>query len=200
MNKHSEFDPNAISVVLVALSKGHRIAFCGAVAERLIPNYEAFSREEGWGNIRVLRKGLNTVWDCAVGASPSQADVVALLQECDSVTPEPGEFDSDLASAALDAANAVSAALSCCVDGDPAHCADVATYARDTVDMYVQIRGDVDSNDPDLEAKIRTHPLMIHEMERQRSDLRLLQAATDLEAAIVQRLKGTGESNLSTRS
>jgi hypothetical protein len=115
----------------------------------------AFVAEEEWSDPETLRTALDAVWGYATGSPLSESERIRLAGECEAAAPEPGDFRSDLASAALDAATAIGAALACCATGDPEHCAEAATYARDTVDMYVQIRGDVDSDDNDLEAKIR---------------------------------------------
>lgn len=189
MNTPIDFDPQAVAAALTELSPQHRVAFCAAVAERLLPNYLAFAAEEEWGDPESLRTALDAVWGCATGSRLSEGERIRLAGACEAAAPEPGDFRSDLASAALDAATAIGAALACCGNGNPEHCAEAATYARDTVDMYIQIRGDVDSDDSDLDAKIRTHPLMVRETDRQASDLRLLRKASIVDTSLTRRLR-----------
>jgi Protein of unknown function (DUF416) len=59
-------------------------------------------------------------------------------------------------------------------DGDPASAVTVSTPSRDTVDMYVQELEQMPTSTQDLEERIRLHPLMQNEIERQYSDLEQL--------------------------
>jgi uncharacterized protein YjaG (DUF416 family) len=190
------FDAEALAETLATLSHAHRVAFCAAVCERLVPNYVRFAREERWGNPTLLREALDIVWHCALGARSGSDELRVLAERSEEAAPEPAEFESDLASAALDAANAVAASLRCCQDGDVERCIEVATYARDTVDMYVQIRESMDQDDPGLERRIADHPLMVREMGKQSSDLEMLRRAPAVDDALVRRLKGAGEGSL----
>ena len=47
----------------------------------------------------------------------------------------------------------------------------MATFAADTIDMYVQVIDELDPADPQLDEKIGSHPLMIQEVCKQKEDL-----------------------------
>lgn len=162
----------------------------------MLPSYAMFSVEEAWGNTTVLRSSLDAAWDYVLTGQKDESRFGFLLSQCDDITPTPHEFESDLASAALDAANATTATLLCCLDGDAARGVEVAEYARDTIDMYLQIRGDIDPDDPEIEDRIAMHPLMQKEVNRQLNEIILLQSA-ESPAVVFQRLRNSQPSLLS---
>lgn len=191
------FDEHLLSNLLTRLSAEGRIAFCASVCERLLPSFERFATEEAYGNAQILRRGVDLAWRCAQGHSVSEQELKEFTEQVEDIAPEPGDFDSDFASSALDAASAVGATLRCCETGEVAHCVEVAVYARDSVDMYIQIRGDISSEDPSLEEKIVAHPLMQREIERQLFALNMLERARAIDESIVTALKNLrGEGTL----
>jgi hypothetical protein len=151
----------------------------------------AFQAETGWGDPSILRTGLDTAWRVALGEEAVSDELRTLRLECLDQAPATGHFESDLESAALDAANAVAETVACCSDSRAAHCAEIATFAADTVDMYLQISGAV-QNGASLEAQIRAHPLLQRELERQRADLALLRAAPQVDPILRDVLLGGG--------
>jgi uncharacterized protein YjaG (DUF416 family) len=182
--KHPHADTEQFESVLLELSPSHRIAFCAAIAERLYPNFVAFHEESGWGEPSVLRAGLDAAWVIACDEEAADAERLSELRmECLEQAPPTGHFESDLESAALDAATAAAETVACCMDASVVHCSDIATFAADTVDMYLQISGAVQGGAA-LEAQIAAHPLMQRELERQRADLALLRAAPRVDAVL----------------
>jgi uncharacterized protein YjaG (DUF416 family) len=183
------FDEQGLLTQLSKLRAQHRVAFCASICERLLPGFDRFATEEDFGNVQILRQGLDIAWECAQGSNPAGEIVSELSRQAEEVAPDPGEFTSDFASAALDAANAVSATLRCCETGEVDHCLEVATYARDSVDMYIQIRGDVNDADPLLEEKIVAHPLMQREIERQLRALEILEDTREVDDRVIATLR-----------
>ncbi len=169
-------DIEKLTSSLRSLPHRKQLAFAASVAERLLPNYEAFFRESGWGDPRVIRSGLDAVW-AFVRRRQLSADVVQSLERAiTKVTPEPGEFESALASAALDAANAVNQSLTCCLRQDPKKVAEIASFARDTIDMFIQVRDGLQYGGADFETHIERDPLMLTELRRQADALAWLRA------------------------
>ena len=71
--------------------------------------------------------------------------------------------------------------LQFCSDKQLSHVMSIATFARDTIDMYVQVIEELDPADPHLDEKIARHPLMLQEISKQEGDLLKL-AQTKLQA------------------
>lgn len=186
---YAVFDPTILKRHLERMPVQKRIAFCAALCERMLPNYSEFSRETRWGSCSRLRAALDVVWDVALGAEHSSAELQSLIKECGELAPEPGEFRSPFTSAALDAATAISNALDCCIDGGVEECVENATLARDTIDVFLQNRGEVDIDDPQFERRIATHPLMQRELSRQLEDLEVLERAPRIDSSLSQWLK-----------
>ena len=183
------FSQDKVQLALGSLpSHRHRLAFAAGVCERLLPNYDAFSREVAWGDPTLLRRGLAIVWRVVQGGTVRLAEIRELQAMIRAVTPDTEDFGSPLTSAALDASSAVHEALEACFRDEPRRIAEIATLARDTVDMYVRERDDLHSSDPLFQQRILVDPLMVRELEKQRSDLNLL-TRTQLDADFVRRYR-----------
>ncbi|MNI76056.1 hypothetical protein D3C73_1322600 [compost metagenome] len=73
---------------------------------------------------------------------------------------------------------------------------DIASFCRDTVDMFIQEETDMDYSDPEFEQKILRHPLMVNELQRQNEIIRFLESCSELNNEIIQQLRNSshGES------
>jgi hypothetical protein len=165
---------DAIRENAATLSRPAKIAFVLSIAERLFPNYVVFSRRRRWGDPTTLRRAMDVAWDLLSGEVPSAKTLRELRQAVEEAAPDTEKFKDPLVSAALDAATAVESLVNLLRDDDAEHVVDATSYARDTVDLYVQELEDMDTDDPDLEERIRTHALMQRELRRQDDDLEYL--------------------------
>lgn len=170
------FDKSDLTAAVSKLPGEARLAFALSCAERLLPNYVAFSRQHRWGNAASLRAALDSGWDALAGKPPSEAHRAKLILDVQAAQPNTEDFDTILVSSALDAASTAELALEQLHDGGVEHAVEIGTLCVDTVDMFVQELEQFDAADPELEKKIRQHPLMQRELERQASDLRRLRA------------------------
>lgn len=62
----------------------------------------------------------------------------------------------------------------------------MATYATDSVDLYVQEIEGMSPVDPLLEQKILMHPLMQRELRQQEDDLTAIESATELNQSFLE--------------
>jgi hypothetical protein len=147
------------------------VIFALACAERLLPNFRRFSREHGWGNVQPLREALDLAWAWLENGSIDAAAAAELRDACEEQAPNTEDFDSLYVSPALDAANASVAVAKLLVEPEAETAVEVATLARDTVDMYVQEIDGMPANSADLEELIRLHPMMQRELSDQREAL-----------------------------
>lgn len=174
-NNSARYDAGYLKKMLGELPHSHRLAFAASCCERAYPNYLIFFQRARWGGPGTLRKSLDTVWDCIEGSVRALDDIVELEQKCESVTPDLDDFstaDIDVeAGAAQEAAFMVRLLLQFCRDNQLSYALRIATFARDTIDMYVQVLEGLDPADPQLDEKIVQHPLMLRELQTQESDL-----------------------------
>lgn len=75
-----------------------------------------------------------------------------------------------------------------------------ATYATDSVDLYVQEIENMSPNDPTLEKKILAHHLMQRELAQQEENLKMIEQTPSLSREFLAQLKqswgNNGKSNL----
>ena len=162
------FDEAALAASGARLIPSARLAFALACAERLLPNYLAFHRKVGWGRPETLRKALDSAWEALIeGTLPGDAALAELELEVVACEPETEGFDTILVSSALDAACAAGHVLATLRTHEVAEMVAVASLARDSVDMYVQEAESMSAQTPDLEERIRLHPLMQAELRYQ---------------------------------
>jgi len=119
----------------------HRVAFAVTIAEKLYPNYVAFSKNKNWGDPNVLRGALDEIWkSIEEGQLMKNDSVVQLRKKIEDVTPDMDEFGSEIqGSLALDAAAAVYSALECSFNGSPEEAVSVAHSALSS--KYMELEG-----------------------------------------------------------
>lgn len=167
------FDPRKMRNVLRTLPPWKRVAFMGSCCERMLPNYLTFSSETGYGDVTQLNRGLAEVWRW-VETNQAPNDVDALVQACEQQGPDTAEFRSIYTSAALDAANSIATTLEALGEATEDRAIEVASLARDTIDLFVQQWNDLDPNDSEIERRIVESPLMQSELKMQRQCLERL--------------------------
>ena len=151
------------------LEDGQRLAFGLLCCERLLPNFSRFSVQTGFGDSAVLRKAMDDLWN---SLPPSSIPVLTDSRlACELQAPDSKDFETPLASAAMDAAVAVSLLFSVSDAEDAEAVMQIIQLSRDTVEMYCDTICDLRPGDSDREAKIQNHPLVIAELEQQSRDL-----------------------------
>jgi uncharacterized protein len=163
--------PDEIRKQLRTLPDKARLLFAVLTCEHLYPNYVHFQQVETWGNAEVLREAIDIIYQYLINDSLYTAsDFEALTHSVELITPDMDDFSGITTSFALDACTAVLSTLAYLLEPALDHLVAVATYARDTVDMYIQVRDDFDSSGSDstIEDRIANDPLMIQEKARQR--------------------------------
>lgn len=158
-----------------------RVAFALSCAERLLPNYLAFRKETGWGSSHVLRRGLDVAWDQLSGSRDSLEQLRAVSTECESQAPDSEDFDSLYTGAAQDAVLALCSVFDYLTG--PATIEKIeqaSSYAVDSIDLYVQEVENMNPQDHKVEERIRLHPLMQTELEKQELAMVQLRPPADL--------------------
>jgi uncharacterized protein YjaG (DUF416 family) len=171
------YDEEELGKSLNSLPAWKRIAFMAQIGERLLPNYERFSAVTGFGDVSPLRKALDAAWTW-IELGIVADDLNGMRDACERQAPDTEKFRSPFTSAALDAANVAAAILDALERPDDAQPVEVASLARDTVDLFVQELMDLDPSAPGFEEAILQHYLMQRELRRQREDLEALTKST----------------------
>jgi uncharacterized protein len=167
------FDEKRLEKSLQRLAVWKRIAFMAQVGARMLPNYQRFSAETGFGDVSILKDAFDAAW-IWIESGKSPDNLTVLREACEKQAPKTEQFRSRYTSAALDAANAAEATLDAIEHPDEVRPAEVASLARDTVDLFVQELMGLDPNTPGFEEAILRHDLMQRELRHQREDLETL--------------------------
>lgn len=169
----AEFDPGRLRAACRSLPDWKRVAFMAMCCERMLTSCAGFSAETGSGDAAALRRALDAVWRWVEsdGIAEDRDDLVAA---CDRLAPDTAEFVSPCASAALNATNAIAVTLEILGEATEDRLVEVATLARDTVDVFVRQRHGYDPGAADLGSWISNDPLMREELARQNETLAFL--------------------------
>jgi uncharacterized protein YjaG (DUF416 family) len=182
------FDEVRLRQGLIGFEPWKRVVFMLLCCQRMVPNYEKFSADTGFGEPSQLWRGLRMAWTW-IESELVPPDLKELRASVERQAPDTeGDFPSQFTSAALDAASAVAYVLDAVeapTDSATLELAIVvARLARDTVDLYVFHSTGLDSKDA-----IDNHPLMQAELRRQREDIDRLDKWTKTKREAVESLQ-----------
>jgi uncharacterized protein YjaG (DUF416 family) len=153
---------------LETLSQVNRLLFTVLTCEMLYPNYVFFNKRVDWGDSTVLQDGMILIYQSIFnGGKYKQKDVEVAISNVDMITPDTDDFPGLITSFALDACTSIYSTLTYLIDSNIENIVDVAIYARDTVDMFVQDKGNLKYGDPEIEYKIASDSFMTSEKKRQ---------------------------------
>lgn len=183
------FNSQQLREWLATLSKEKQLAFGAACCERLVPNYVLFQQDSGFGDVRPVRDALDLIWSFLEGRQVSENDINEATLACESAAPNSDISTSLFVTAAQDACFAICCLLDYLHENNVDKIVQVATYATDSVDLYVQEVEHLPPNDLQLEEKILAHPLMQRELVQQRIDLGAIEQASQLNHQFFSHLK-----------
>ncbi len=181
------YDFESLEEELEKLPPLHRIAFAASGCEGLLPNYNAFSREENWGDPSILRKALDEVWQILRGKPIDVNAIEKLKVDCDSDDLVP--HSEDFAGYVIEARGACIAVyhtLSACINFDTATIVEAIKRLAYAIELSEDLIEElnVDLNKLEYSEYIQTiarHPFAVREMAKQNEDLQRLKEAKTLE-------------------
>jgi uncharacterized protein YjaG (DUF416 family) len=122
------------------LSDRHCVVLAAAASERLLPLYELFQGDEGWGDYDFLRRGLDSVWAVLAGEGTAE-NLRGLSAEGEERTvPDLGgdeRWKSDWVSEGQDAAIAVLITMDAAAGEDRENAVHAVQYEIDALDNYI---------------------------------------------------------------
>lgn len=178
-----------IKKLIKELEPAQNAAFVALTCEKMLPNYFRFSEIEKWGNSEIYTEALTTLYGFVLNQSYDKEYIVRIMDDLEANSPDLDEFDSPTASYALDTSSAMLEAVSFLLDGKIEHIYNCATYATDTVDMFIQELNDLDPNHPNLGNIIDKNGYMVNETERQERMLKLLTDINRFDVDIIKNLR-----------
>jgi len=158
-----------------------------------------FSSKFKTGDAVPLRQALDFSWLSLLDGKREIDVPEYLLLSVESQMPDAECFDTIYVSSALDACAACFLLLDFLRQRKLDRILEIATLARDTVDMFVQELENIPPNDPNIEQKLQTHELMRNEINVQKSTMILLKSINTITPSIIAKLKNEW-SNLSRGS
>lgn len=176
------FDRATITTELQNLDNWRAAVFAASICERMMPPYREFARSCAFDDAP-LRTALDAAWEaiCA-GVLFTEAQVARLEHLCDESAPDTEEFIHPLTSVALNTAVAVKLLVKYLAEQDLDYVVDIASLARDSIDLYVQEGDLLNPENQRREEQIAGHPLMQLELQRQAQDLFEMRGLTSAEA------------------
>ena len=171
--------------------------FCNLNCEKMLPCYRVFSETEQWGNFAFFNSLVQSQYPAIIGGNA--LDYNQLESELQENFPHLEEFSSEAASYGLDACVAFDEMISFLLSDDAEHVVNNSQACIDTVDMFVQLKENVEgkieySNIPALEAFIFEDEYMQREIKRQLDILTALENTTVIDEQSVEKLRVINES------
>lgn len=171
IHKEIKFSSNEVLSVFALLA-----------CERLFSNYSFFSEEFNFGDSKILREGINNIRDIIFYKKRiTEKQLEESIKEIDSITPTPEDFNTIIASSALDACCVVMETLSFLFDKSLKRITDISILCIDTADMYIQDKHDLKYDDKEFRRKINLDPMMIRELNTQKNILAILKTKTEID-------------------
>eukprot|EP00388_Colpodella_angusta_P001559 GDKJ01004903.1.p2 GENE.GDKJ01004903.1~~GDKJ01004903.1.p2 ORF type:complete len:200 (-),score=6.39 GDKJ01004903.1:143-742(-) len=167
-----------------------QLLFGALICEKLYPNYSKFCQYEPYDNSQILQEAISVIFQCVFNRELySSSEIQDIINQVEIVTPDTENYETILVSFALDSCTSILSCLYFIQDNDVENIADVATYARDTIDMFIQERDNLSLNDSFLEQKIENDNLMQQEKRRQKIVLELLKSNKNINESLIQNLR-----------
>lgn len=195
------FGSNVLEKELESLPPFHRLAFAASICERLLPNYNPFSKSENFGNFYVLRQALDKIWQFLQNNSVDRTRVPQLIYDCDSdlIIPHADDFGAGYALEAQEAAFALCNTLEACLNPTPKAILKVAEHATNTIDAFINFDETfslLQSQDmTKYKQAIASHPLAVREMAKQTEDLQRLKGTDILDEDFLEWLRTSSNNN-----
>lgn len=176
----------------------HRIAFAASICERMLPIYNVFSQQEGWGDPTSLRIALDEVWEVLQAKPVDEAKIRQLIDDCENAAPHSDyvmqsryDFEAQLT------CSAIRSTLEACIDCNSQHFIDVMEFVRDIINGFLTSRKD--DADPhwykkslqEQEEYVSSHALAKQEIAKEQEDLQRLKEVETLDQDFLESLRAS---------
>ncbi len=184
----------AIHLPLKNLSQWQQVAFCAALLERMLPNYQMFAQHAEFGDYKVLRNQLDLIWQWLDKDSRCKINYDAQIAKLEEQVPDPEAFDFFGVFPALDSAMALMSLFQSMQDAQNSAFENIGKLSENSVSYYVELSlaQEMDEQTPDEEEliispqQINEHPLMEWEKATQNELFDFLKNASENKASCQQ--------------
>lgn len=184
----------AIHLPLKNLSQWQQVAFCAALLERMLPNYQMFAQHAEFGDYKVLRNQLDLIWQWLDKGSRCKINYDAQIAKLEEQVPDPEAFDFFGVFPALDSAMALMSLFQSMQDAQNSAFENIGKLSENSVSYYVELSlaQEMDEQTPDEEEliispqQINAHPLMEWEKATQNELFDFLKNASENKASCQQ--------------
>jgi len=166
---------------LSVLPSPHRLAFCAAISQRMLPSYNIYVREEGWGNPNVLVAALDEVWLILEGKIPNFIEIRQLIESCEEVCPNADDCRKSVwIMEAMFTTEAICGTLGYILEDTSLAAAKVAQTVRESLYAHIEFKMDNSGANWDnkslkeQEKEVANHPLTIKEINKENEDFNCL--------------------------
>ena len=181
----------AIHLPLKNLSQWQQVAFCAALLERMLPNYQMFAQHAEFGDYKVLRNQLDLIWQWLDKDSRCKINYDAQVAKLEEQVPDPEAFDFFGVFPALDSAMALMSLFQSMQDAQNSAFENIGKLSENSVSYYVELSlaQEMDEQTPDEEEliispqQINAHPLMEWEKATQNELFDFLKNASENKAS-----------------
>ncbi|CUS47627.1 MAG: protein of unknown function DUF416 [Idiomarinaceae bacterium HL-53] len=169
------------------------------LCERLLPNYDLFTRHIEFGETKVLRGLLNAVWDKL--SVNKGSDWERWQEKLETVTPNEQDFDVLGVYPAIAACTALSSLVQGIADRETAPLLDVAKISQGSVAHFLELGECADIADAEQRQQtIEQHELMAYELATQEAMVSFLEENSKVSKELVREVRyiarEEGHSNL----
>jgi len=183
----------AINLPFKKLSQWQQVAFCAALLERMLPNYQMFADHVEFGNFKVLRNQLDLVWQWLDKANRCKINYDAQINKLEEQVPDPDAFDFLGVFPALDCTMALMSLFQAMQDPESDGFVNVGKLSENSVSYYVELSlaQEFDATTPNEDEieispeKIAEHPLMQWEIATQNELFDFLSSASENKASCI---------------
>ncbi len=160
----------------IKLSRWQQIAFCAALLERMLPNYQMFSESAEFGQYNILRNQLDLIWQKLDKNNQTKININAQLNKLEAETPDPESFDFFGVFPALDACMGLMSLWQLIEtkpqDDQQEDIKSVSRLSENSVKFYIELMLsqslEEDNTEQEIDGSaIDSHPLMQWEKEIQ---------------------------------
>jgi uncharacterized protein YjaG (DUF416 family) len=181
----------AINLPLKNLSQWQQVAFCAALLERMLPNYQMFAEHVEFGDYKVLRNQLDLIWQWLDKNSRCKINYDAQIAKLDEQVPDPDAFDFFGVFPALDSAMAIMSLFQSMQDSQNSVFENISKLSENSVSYYVELSlaQEIDAQTPEGDEIIITpeqitqHPLMQWEIATQDELFDFIKTASENKAS-----------------
>ncbi len=171
----------SIKKKLETIPSKHRLAFCAAISQRMLPVYNTFAKEEGLGQPELFQIALDEIWQILAGKLFEIDKLKQLLESCDKAYPKTEDYyTSEWALDAQGAGIVICYTLEYAIEQNIRYAGQALTAAHHYIFEHLDalIAENEDILGEELLKKrselIVNHPLTIREMKKENEDFQRL--------------------------